>query len=100
MGMPVFGKRVQARRSALMLLFVALLQGCSGVPYTPAIPIFGSYFPAWIFCAVGGILVAIVLRFVFIALHIAEHLPAPPLVYLCFAVSAGLAIWLAWSGRL
>jgi hypothetical protein len=33
-----------------------------------------------------------------IALRIDEHLPAPPLVYLCLAISCGIGFWMIWSG--
>ena len=72
------------------------MAGCTAG--APAVPIFGSFFPAWIICAIGGILVAIIIRAVLIALHIDEHLPAPPLVYLCLAISGGIAFWMIWSG--
>lgn len=83
-------------RHAAVLLGAAILAGCT--TGAPAVPIFGSFFPAWIICAIGGILVAIIIRAVLIALHIDEHLPAPPLVYLCLAISGGIAFWMIWSG--
>jgi hypothetical protein len=48
---------------------------------------------------VGGIIIAVALRFIFVAAHIDEHLPAAPLVYLCFAISAGIGLWLIWAGQ-
>ncbi|WP_246132702.1 YtcA family lipoprotein [Devosia ginsengisoli] len=81
-----------------MALFSLVLAGCSATGGTPAVPIFGSFFPAWIICAVGGIILAVILRAVLIALRIDEHLPAPPLVYLCLAVSGGIGLWMIWSG--
>ena len=75
-----------------------VLQACSPTARSPSIPIFGSYFPAWVLCAVAGILIALVLRVVFIALHIDEHLPAAPLVYLCLSISAGIGCWMYWTG--
>lgn len=85
-------------RHAAALLGATTLAGCSAAGGAPAVPIFGSFFPAWIICAVGGIFVAIIIRAVLIALHIDEHLPAPPLVYLCLAISGGIAFWMIWSG--
>lgn len=76
------------------------LAGCSGsgTAGAPAVPIFGSFFPAWIICAVGGVILALVVRALLIRLKIDEHLPAPPLVYLCLAISGGILAWLIWSG--
>ena len=79
------------------ILPIQVLQGCT-LGRAPSVPIFGSYFPAWIICAVGGILVAVVLRFLFVAVGIDEHLIAPPLVYLCLAVGAGIALARFWMG--
>lgn len=88
----------RALRSATALAGALTLGGCSAAGGAPAIPIFGSFFPAWIICAVGGIIVAVIIRALLIGLRIDEHLPAPPLVYLCLAISGGIAFWLIWSG--
>lgn len=88
----------RATRSAAAMAGALTLGGCSAAGGAPAVSIFGSFFPAWIICAVGGILVAVVIRALLIALRIDEHLPAPPLVYLCLAISGGIAFWMVWSG--
>ena len=74
------------------------LAGCTTAARSPSVPVFGSFFPAWIICAVGGVILTMLVRVVLIRLHIDEHLPAPPLVYLCLAISGGIAGWLIWSG--
>lgn len=88
----------RSSRYGAATLVSALLAGCSATGGPPSVPIFGSFFPAWVICAVGGIFVAVIIRALLIALHIDEHLPAPPLVYLCLAISGGIVLWLAWSG--
>ena len=88
----------RAIRTATFFAGALALGGCSAAGGAPAIPIFGSFFPAWIICAVGGIVLAVIIRAVLIALRIDEHLPAPPLVYLCLAISGGIGFWLIWSG--
>lgn len=85
-------------RYGLLISAPLLLAGCSSTAHAPAIPIFGSFFPAWIICALGGIVLAMVVRALFIAIHIDEHLPAPPLVYLCLSVSLGIGLYMVWSG--
>jgi hypothetical protein len=87
----------RAIRSVAVLASVLALSGCSAAG-APAVPIFGSFFPAWIICAVGGIILAVIIRALLIALRIDEHLPAPPLVYLCLAISCGIGFWMIWSG--
>ncbi|MHA6691712.1 YtcA family lipoprotein [Devosia sp. A449] len=74
------------------------LVGCTGTARAPSVPVFGSFFPAWIICAVGGVVLALVVRALLIRLRLDEHLPAPPLVYLCLAISGGIVAWLLWSG--
>lgn len=88
----------RAIRSVAVLASVLTLSGCSAAGGAPAVPIFGSFFPAWIICAVGGIILAVIIRALLIALRIDEHLPAPPLVYLCLAISCGIGFWMIWSG--
>ncbi|KKC37781.1 hypothetical protein WH87_08740 [Devosia epidermidihirudinis] len=91
---------------ALMLrLFPALLAavslaGCTGTARAPSVPVFGSFFPAWIICAVGGVVLTLIVRAILIRLKIDEHLPAPPLVYLCLTISSGIVFWLIWSGAI
>ena len=76
------------------------LAGCSAKPNPPSVPLFGSYFPAWIFCALGGVVLAMVMRALLVRLRIDAHLPLPPLVYLCTAISGGIGFWFVWSGLL
>lgn len=80
------------------ILAALALQGCSPVGGPPSIAVFGSFFPAWIACAIGGLVAMMLIRFLLIAAKLDEHLPAPPLVYLCVAVSAGIGLWMFWSG--
>ncbi|WP_354063265.1 YtcA family lipoprotein [Devosia sp. 2618] len=84
----------------LFLAVVAALcsVGCTGTARAPSVPVFGSFFPAWIICAVGGVVVTLIVRALLIRLRLDEHLPAPPLVYLCLTIGCGILGWLVWSG--
>lgn len=75
-----------------------VLSGCGTGAAAPSVPVFGSYFPAWIICAVSGVLFAVVLRVIFVRTGINNELPAPPLVYFCAAILGGVASWLFWMG--
>lgn len=88
----------RAIRPVFASLAALALAGCSTATGAPSVSIFGSFFPAWIICAVGGIVVAVIIRALLIALRIDEYLPAPPLVYLCLAISCGIGFWMVWSG--
>lgn len=65
-------------------------------PAAPSVVAFGSFFPAWIICAVAGVVGAAVARFVLARLGVDEFLPLRLVVYLCLAIIFGLGLWLAW----
>jgi hypothetical protein len=68
-----------------------LLVGCS---HAPEYSIFGSFFPVWIFCSVGGLLLATGARALIAGTVIAEHLAAPVLFYLSMAIFLACMLWL------
>jgi hypothetical protein len=98
--LPLSGKKPDpgvARRLAVVApAFV--MAGCTGRANPPSVPLFGSYFPAWMICAIGGVAFAVVLRALLVRTRIDAHLPMPPLVYLCLAISGGIGLWFLWSG--
>jgi hypothetical protein len=67
------------------------LAGCA---HSPEYSIFGSFFPAWIFCSVGGVLLMAGARVLIAHTAIAEHLVAPVLLYLSMAVFFTCVLWL------
>ncbi|HUA99029.1 MAG TPA: YtcA family lipoprotein [Terracidiphilus sp.] len=80
--------------TSLRLLFLAaplLLAGCS---YAPEYSIFGSFFPAWIFCSVSGLVLTAGARAVIGRSAIAEYLVAPVLLYFGMAVFLACVLWL------
>ncbi len=76
-------------------LAVILVAGCSR---SPDQDLFGSFFPAWMICALGGIVIAVILRQLLAATGINRYLLAPPLTYLSIAVGGTFLIWLLWLG--
>lgn len=81
-----------SRCFAVLLLAIPLLSaGCS---HAPEYSIFGSFFPAWIFCSAGGLVLAAGARFLIARTAIAEHLAAPVLLYLSIAVFLACMLWL------
>ena len=68
-----------------------MLVGCS---HAPEYSIFGSFFPVWIFCSVGGLLLATGARALIARTAIAEHLAAPVLFYLGMATFLACMLWL------
>jgi hypothetical protein len=79
------------RLAGLSLVASPVLVGCS---HAPEYSIFGSFFPAWIFSAVGGLLLAMGARFLIARTAIAEHLAAPILFYLGMATFFTCILWL------
>jgi hypothetical protein len=68
-----------------------MLVGCS---HAPEYSILGSFFPVWIFCSVGGLLLAAAARVLIGRTAISEHLAAPVLLYLSMAIFLACMMWL------
>ncbi|MGC2402851.1 MAG: YtcA family lipoprotein [Acidobacteriaceae bacterium] len=68
-----------------------VLAGCS---HAPEYSIFGSFFPAWIFCSVGGLVLMTGARALVARTVMAEHLAAPVLLYLGMATFFACVLWL------
>ncbi|MCX5495719.1 YtcA family lipoprotein [Kaistia dalseonensis] len=78
--------------------FAVSLSGCT-VPASPALPLFGAYFPSWLICASVGVIGAVIIRAVLIKLGIDEILTWRLLVYACLAAVIGFALALTVYGR-
>ena len=76
---------------AMCVTALLTLVGCS---HAPEYSIFGSFFPAWIFSAAGGLLLAMGARVVIARTAIAEYLAAPILFYLGMATFLACVLWL------
>ncbi|MGX1097425.1 YtcA family lipoprotein [Amorphus sp. MBR-141] len=72
--------------------------GCAPTP-APAIPFIGAYFPSWLLCTLAGVVIAIVVRVVFVRIGLDDVLPARLLVYLGVATVAGLVMSTLVFGR-
>jgi hypothetical protein len=79
------------RLAGLSLAVPLVSVGCS---HAPEYSIFGSFFPAWIFCSVGGLVLATGARALIARNAIAEHLAAPVLFYLSMAIFLACILWL------
>jgi hypothetical protein len=77
--------------AALSLAVPIVLVGCS---HAPEYSIFGSFFPAWIFCSVGGLLLTSGARVLIARTAFAEYLSAPVLLYLSMAIFFACVLWL------
>jgi len=77
--------------AGLSLAAPLVLVGCS---HAPEYSIFGSFFPVWIFCSVGGLVLTTGARALVARSAIAEHLGAPVLLYLSMAIFFACMLWL------
>jgi hypothetical protein len=77
--------------AGLSLATPLLLAGCS---HGPEYSIFGSFFPAWIFCSVIGLILAAGARAVIARTAIAGYVAAPVLLYLSMAIFLACMLWL------
>jgi YtcA family len=73
------------------LAAILLATGCSR---EPSFNILGSYFPAWIFCGLVGILLTVVARLIFVHLKFEQELSPLLLVYPCLAACLTFTTWL------
>ena len=69
---------------------------CACVGCDPIINIAGANFPAWLFCAIVGAIVAIGFRPVFVTLRIEPYLWPLPAVYIALAVLAACVVYLTF----
>jgi hypothetical protein len=83
----------------LVLWRVAIALAVSGCSYSPTMDLLGSYFPAWMLCAVIGIVASVIIRQILAVAGINDYVVAPLLTYAALAVSATLIAWLLWFGH-
>lgn len=79
--------------AGLSLAAPLALASCS---HAPEYSIFGSFFPVWIFCSAGGLVLAAGARALIARTAIAGHLAAPVLFYLSTAIFLGCMLWLVF----
>ncbi|MCX5619686.1 MULTISPECIES: YtcA family lipoprotein [Bombella] len=65
----------------------------------PSFPIVGAYFPAWLICLVIGGIGAVLLRTIFLALHVDGLLRFHLVTYLSLGSLVGLIGWLVLFGQ-
>lgn len=93
------GRWLKALKRGVQLGGLLALSACVASPAAPAIPIFGSYFPAWLICTALGIVTTIAARLVLVWTGIDEHLPLPLLVYVCLVLAASIGYWFVAFGE-
>jgi hypothetical protein len=92
-------RRNRHRRGPLGWWRLAIALPVAACNHAPTMNLFGSYFPAWMLCAVIGIVAAIIVRLILAVVGIDDYVVAPLLTYAGLAVSATLLAWLLWFGH-
>jgi hypothetical protein len=83
-------------KTAVAMLLLGL-GGCA-VRGAPEYILFGAYFPAWMFCAVLGILGGIAARAGMVATGLSELLPHQLFICVSVGVMAAVTASLLWFG--
>lgn len=78
----------------LSLAIAATLGGCRSVAHATSFEIAGAFFPEWMFCALLGIVVAIIARALLATRDGAVLLPYPLFVCSAIGLIAGVLFWL------
>jgi hypothetical protein len=78
----------------MVVLLSLSLGGCGA----PSYHIFGAYFPAWMFCALLGIVAALAARAIFVTNGIATEIPYQLGTCTAVGVITGVLIWLLVFG--
>jgi hypothetical protein len=86
--------RQPANRVAAGVLALVGMLPLAGCQHAPSIDVLGSFFPAWLLCLILGILLTAGTRFLLSAVHLAEALSPPMVMYPCLAASFTFGLWL------
>ena len=77
----------------------ALASNGFSVSGAPSFTLFGAFFPGWMFCALIGIIGAVVARAIMISSGLAKILPFQLFVCASIGLIFGLLVWLMWFGQ-
>ncbi len=66
---------------------------------SPSFTLFGTFFPAWLVCALTGVVIAIIARIAMIALKLSTILPFQLFVCSAIGLIGALLIWITWFGQ-
>ncbi len=71
-----------------MLALVLLMTGCD-----PTLNLYGTFIPAWLICMAAGTAGTILVRYLFAALKLEQHLGPLILVYPCLVLLLSCLVW-------
>jgi hypothetical protein len=85
-------------RSLSRLASLAFPLGATGCQLAPSVSFLGSFFPAWILCAVVGLLLTLGARQILLRIALDPHLDPRRPFYPCLAVLFTFGLWLIFFG--
>ncbi|MGC1301394.1 MAG: YtcA family lipoprotein [Caulobacteraceae bacterium] len=91
-------RKAGRRRLAALTPALFAVSGCA-LRGAPDFALFGSYFPAWMFCALIGIFGAIAARVIIVLSGLAQVLPLQLFVCASAGLCCALLAWLLWFGQ-
>jgi hypothetical protein len=81
------------KTTAVFAICCFVLAGCN---HAPSQNILGSFFPSWMLCASGGVVVSSLAKLVLSKVGVDEFVPAKLLVYVGLAAAVTFLLWLGW----
>lgn len=90
--------RVNRSRGWLSLTVALSTAALTGCRRSPTFNILGSFFPAWLFCLVAGIILAVVANRLFVHFLLDKEIFWPVGLYPCIALFSACALWLIFFG--
>jgi hypothetical protein len=82
-------------RLALTIGAAVLIAGCD-----PVVNIAGANFPSWLFSAICGAIITVVIRTIFVVTRVEPYLWPLPIVYSSLTVLSGCIVWLIFFNRI
>jgi hypothetical protein len=67
--------------------------------HCPSLNIFGTFFPSWLFCAVLGVVAAVIAYVVLSRTRLGAEIKPAMLAYPSVALSVTFVLWLAFFGH-
>ncbi|MEP9317703.1 YtcA family lipoprotein [Pseudomonas sp. LABIM340] len=86
--------REKGVKDVQILFALGLPSALSGCSNAPSVPVLGAYFPDWLFCITGGLLLSLLLHSLLSRRGASSQLAPPALTYPMFTAMFSLIAWL------
>ncbi|MBV1775490.1 hypothetical protein KSF73_07145 [Burkholderiaceae bacterium DAT-1] len=79
-------------------VLAATLPSAQAIAAAPSFTLFGAFFPAWMLCALIGVVAALIGRALLMAFKLHTVLPFQLFVCTACGVIVAMLVWLVWFG--